>query len=160
MKSAIGDVDPLRPFTQSLLVRKKEITQMMSYYDCLRLTSVFSLMGACRPGDEDQATKGAIEALGAATWTIQPDTLHAAKLQVKCSLAKALSDTRTLTEELALHLLNWGNWRTLEEWGMMIDAVTVDDIKSAVQASFGMAGNSPVTIITFLPKSPKTASKT
>jgi predicted Zn-dependent peptidase len=115
MKSAIGHVDPLQPFTQSLLVRQKEITQLMSYYNCLRLTSVLSLMGACRPGDEDRATKGAFGALSGATWDIQPDTLQAAKLQLKSTLARGLSDTRTVAEELALHLLNWGKWRSLEE---------------------------------------------
>jgi predicted Zn-dependent peptidase len=116
-------------------------------------------MGACRPGDEDKATKGAIDALSGATWAIEPDTLQAAKLQLKSTLARGLSDTRTLAEELALHLLNWGRWRSLEEWGKMVDAVTVDDVKSAVRALFGMGGSSPVTIITFLPKPPSRVLK-
>jgi predicted Zn-dependent peptidase len=149
IKSAIGDVIPHRPFSGSPLLSNSGLEHLATSLDNLGKLSVLTLHGTCEAKREHDAVKALLTAVLNATMGMTDETLGFAKIQHQAKLATALTDTRTIAEELALQLLYWKRWRTLEDSTKGIDALTLDDVRRVAEPFF--ANDAPCTIVTVVP---------
>jgi predicted Zn-dependent peptidase len=125
------------------------VDHLTTSLDNLGKLSVLTLLGSCPARREQEILRALLNSVLGATAKMTEETLLYAKTQLKTRLALALSDTRTIAEELALQLLYWKGWRNLDDWIKLIDALTLSDVRRAVDQFF--AHDAPCTIVTFAP---------
>jgi predicted Zn-dependent peptidase len=151
VKNAIGDLRADRPFNVSPLLEKSGFDQLTINLDNLARLCVLTILGTCPVKKEEEVIKSILKALIESTVSMTSETLEFAKRQTKMKIAIALSDTRTIAEEVALQLMYWKGWRNLDDWTRTIDELTLRDVRPVVEQFF--ANDAPLTVLTLSPSS-------
>jgi len=128
IKNGIGDLNYRLPMERPSLLRSTAVNRLQTHYFPYGTSGILAFLGNAPFGREQEWMNDIIRSVQSITAELTPETLQLAKKRLKYQLARNLTSTRAVADELGMNLLLRGRWRSLENWGHEIDSVSKDDM--------------------------------
>ena len=128
IKAGIGDINYKTPMEKPFLINSSSILRLQTHYFPYGSSGILAFLGNSPFGKEQQWMTDIMNTLQTLTSELTPNNLNLAKLRLKSQLAKNLTSTRAVADELGMNLLLKGRWRSLEDWGNEINLINKDNM--------------------------------
>ncbi|OHT15960.1 Clan ME, family M16, insulinase-like metallopeptidase [Tritrichomonas foetus] len=136
MKEAIGTVEPELSMESSPLLKSAAVDQVTLHYQPYGRSGILGFLGYTQFGREQEWLNSVINSITKATVEITEENLKMAKNRAKYVLAKNLSSSFCVADELGINLHLVGKWRSINEWNEIFEKITKESLSDFAMGYF------------------------